>query len=197
MPPVFDQPMSWPVVDSTEVYHGSVVGVRRDSLRNPDGTAFSREVVTHQGAVAVVAVDDEERVLVVSQYRHAARERLVELPAGLLDKPGEDKAAAAARELAEEGQVRAERWSLLLELLPSPGVSDEVITVYLAEGVSDSGVPGGFVAAHEESTMTREWVPLADLVDAVLAGQVRNGPLVAGVLATWARRHRDGGPDGA
>ena len=72
--------------------------------------------------------------------------------------------------------------------MPSPGISDETITVYLAEGVVDAGAPDGFVAQHEESTMTRQWVPLTDLVEAALDGRVKNAALVAGVLATWARR---------
>ncbi len=180
--------MSWPVVATTDIYQGYVIGVRRDSLRGDDGSTFDRDVIAHRGSVGVVAIDDRERLLVVTQYRHPPRQRLVELPAGLLDNPDEDPEQAARRELAEEGHVTAEHWSRLLELVPSPGVSDEVITIYLAEGVSDAAVPMGFVAEHEESTMTREWVPLADVVDAVLAGEVKNAALVAGALAAWVRR---------
>ncbi len=82
----------------------------------------------------IVALDDDERVLIVTQYRHPARRRLVELPAGLLDQAGEDLLDAAKRELAEEGHVRADDWSMLLRLMPSPGMSDEVMTIYLARG---------------------------------------------------------------
>lgn len=188
MPDLADSEMSWPVVARTDIYQGGVVGVRRDTLRADDGTTFEREVIHHLGAVAVVAVDEQERLLVVTQYRHPPERRLVELPAGLLDSPGEDRLAAARRELAEEGHVNAARWSTLLELVLSPGVSDEVITIYLAEGVTAGDVPAGFVAAHEEATMTRAWVPLADVVDAALAGRVTNAALVAGALAAWARR---------
>lgn len=191
MAAVADRDMDWPVSESTEVFTGPIVGVRRDRLADADGGTFERDVLTHQGAVAIVALDDAERLLLISQYRHPARRRLVELPAGLLDKPAEDRLDAAKRELAEEGHARAQRWSTLLTLMPSPGVSDEVITIYLAEGVEHSEVPTGFVARHEESTMTREWVPLVDVVDAVLAGRVVNGPLVAGVLAAWVGRRPD------
>ena len=191
-PHIADSAMSWPVVTRTGLYEGAVIGVRRDTLRDDDGGTFDRDVVAHPGAVGIVAVDDDDRVLVVTQYRHPARQRLVELPAGLLDQQGEDPQDAARRELAEEGHVRAERWSQLLALMPSPGVSDEVITLYLAEGVSGGDVPVGFVADHEESTMTREWVPMQEMVDAILAGRVTNGPLVAGVLAAWVTRHRQG-----
>ncbi len=184
--------MSWPVVATTDIYQGYVIGVRRDTLRASDGSTFDRDVVSHRGSVAVVALDDQERLLVVTQYRHPPQRRLVELPAGLLDFPGEDPEDAAKRELAEEGHARAEHWSRLLELVLSPGVSDEVITIYLAEGVDASDVPAGFVAEHEESTMTREWVPLADVVSAVLAGRVTNAALVAGALAAWVQRPRPG-----
>jgi ADP-ribose pyrophosphatase len=154
-------------------------------------------VVVHPGAVGIVAVDDHERVLIVTQYRHPARRRLVELPAGLLDQEGEDPLEAAKRELAEEGQVHAARWSRLLRLMPSPGMSDEVMTIYLAEGVDGGDVPDGFVAHHEESTMTREWVPLAELVDAVLGGRVTNAALVAGILAVWVIRGEGDPADGS
>ncbi|MGI8700687.1 MAG: NUDIX domain-containing protein [Nocardioidaceae bacterium] len=184
-----DAEMSWPVVDSTDVYRGYVIGVRRDTLRGSDGSTFDRDVITHRGSVAVVAIDDAERLLVVTQYRHPPRRRMVELPAGLVDVADEDPRDAAARELAEEGHVRAERWSTLLELALSPGVSDEVIAIYLAEGISTAAVPTGFLAEHEESTMTREWVPLAEVVAAALAGRVTNAALVAGALAAWLRRH--------
>jgi 8-oxo-dGTP pyrophosphatase MutT (NUDIX family) len=183
-----DSDMSWPVVSSTRLYDGAVISVRRDTLRDDEGGTFERDVVQHPGAVGIVAIDDDEQVLIVSQYRHPARRRLVELPAGLLDQDGEDPVDAAKRELAEEGHVRAERWSHLLTLMPSPGMSDEVMILYLAEGVSVVDVPDGFVAHHEESTMTRSWVPLADLVDAVVTGRVTNAALAAGVLATVVTR---------
>jgi ADP-ribose pyrophosphatase len=188
MKDIADTELSWPVVESVDVYSGYIIGVRHDTVRGPDGDTFERDVVTHRGAVAILAVDDDERVLVVRQYRHPAQQQLVELPAGLLDQEGEEPLAAAQRELAEEGQAKAARWSPLLELMTSPGISDEVITVYLAEGISDAPLPAGFTAAHEESTMTREWVALADLVAAALSGRIKNAATVAGILALQVRR---------
>lgn len=187
---VSDTAEAWPVEASQVVFSGMVVDVRRDSLADSDGGTFERDVVVDLGAVAVVAVDADDRVLVVEQYRHPARRRLVELPAGLLDNEGEEPLAAARRELAEEGQVAAARWSELFTLMPSPGISDETITVYLAEDVSPVEVPADFVAVHEEATMTRRWVTLEELVEAVLAGRLANAALVAGVLALWCRRQR-------
>lgn len=185
-----DTEEAWPVRSSTSVYDGALVGVRRDTLEpvEPGQDPFDREVVTHPGAVAVLARNDDDRVLVIHQYRHAASRRMVELPAGLLDVEGEDHLAAAQRELVEEGGLRAERWSRLVRYSPSPGVSEEVVTVFLAEGLQEEAAPGDFEARHEEASIRREWVPLADLVQAVLDGRVENGLAVAGALALWARR---------
>jgi 8-oxo-dGDP phosphatase len=187
--PLEDRAMSWPAVSTETVFDGALIAVRRDVLEQEGGGTFARDVVVHPGSVGVVALDDQERMLVVTQYRRPAQQRLVELPAGLLDVDGEDPEDAARRELAEEGQVRAERWSRLLRLMPSPGISTEVITLYLAEGITPTEGGDDFVPRHEESSMTRGWVPLVELRDAVLAGRLSNGPLVAGVLAAWATRH--------
>lgn len=185
--------MSWPVVSTTDIYQSYVIGVRRDTLANDDGSTFTRDVIAHKGAVAILAVDHADRVLILTQYRHPPAQRMVELPAGLLDKEDEEPLEAAKRELAEEGQLEATRWSPLLELVLSPGTSDELITIYLAEGVRDTAVPAGFVANDEEASMTRRWVPMSDLVDAILSGAVRNSVLVAGVLAAWVSRQRVAG----
>ncbi|MEJ7743951.1 MAG: NUDIX hydrolase [Nocardioidaceae bacterium] len=139
--------------------------------------------MTHPGAVAIVAVDSDDRVLVVRQYRHAAQRHMLELPAGLLDVDGEDALDAAARELREEGQVEAEQWSELLTIWPSPGISEEVIFIFLAQQIRPSGIPDDFVAEHEEATMTRHWMPLNELVDVVLSNAAGNGVLIAGSLA--------------
>lgn len=183
-----DTPQSWPVVEATVAFDGHVFDVRRDTLTGDDGAKYDREVAVHPGAVAVVAVDEDDHVLVVRQYRHPVQCRLWEIPAGLLDVEDEEPLDAAKRELAEEGHVRARHWSPLLTLRPSPGFSSEVIHVFLAEAVTSAGVPDGFEAMHEEASMTRDWVPLADIVGAVLAGRLSNGILVAGSLALWAKR---------
>jgi 8-oxo-dGTP pyrophosphatase MutT (NUDIX family) len=179
---VADETESWRVLASRTQFEGAVIDVRVDTLER-DGQTFDREIVTHPGAVAIAAIDDEERVLVLSQYRHAAQLRMVELPAGILDVDGEEPLAAAQRELREEGAVRAERWSPLLEFLPSPGMSTERIHIFVAEGISPVDQAEGFEAEHEEADMTRQWVSLHDLVDAALAGSVQNGHTVLAVLA--------------
>ncbi len=125
---------TWPVVHSDTRFEGRIVTAYTDTVRGPDGEEFVREVVRHHGAVAVVAVDDQDHVFVLTQFRHPVAERLVELPAGLLDVAGEDPEAAARRELAEEAGLRAERWSVLVDVYTSPGISDERVRIYLRRG---------------------------------------------------------------
>ncbi len=184
-----DEPLSWPVVDSEERFDGRVIAVRSDTVRSPvDGSEFVRDVVVHPGAVAVVAVDDQDRVLVVRQYRHPVGLRPVELPAGLRDVDGEPPHEAAARELYEEGHVRAADWRVLIDLLTSPGMTDEAIRVFLARGVEALPDDERFDGVAEEADLGVEWVPVDDLVAAALAGDVQNATLCAGVLAAKAAR---------
>ncbi|MGH8825014.1 MAG: NUDIX domain-containing protein [Jiangellaceae bacterium] len=191
---VADRPERWEVVSSETVLETSrVISVRRDHVRSPaDGAEFVRDVVIHPGAVGVVALDDDERVLLVSQYRHPVGHRLLEAPAGLLDVPGEPYHRAAVRELYEEGHVRAAEWRVLVDIFTSPGMTTESTRVFLARGLT--AVPDGdrHVGVHEEADMPVSWAPLADLVDAVLAGRLHNPILVSGVLAAWTARTRGG-----
>jgi ADP-ribose pyrophosphatase len=182
---------AWPVVSSQTRFEGRIVTAYTDTIQGPDGEQFDREVVRHNGAVAVVAADEHDRIFVLTQFRHPVAQRLVELPAGLLDVDGEDPLDAAKRELAEEAGLHAERWSVLVDLLTSPGILDERVRIYLAEGLSETAAPDGFEAAHEEADMGRHWTPLADVVAGILAGEVKDGLTVSGSLALWARRHEN------
>jgi 8-oxo-dGDP phosphatase len=137
--------------------------------------------------VVVLAVDDEERALVLHQYRHPAGRRFVELPAGLLDAPGEDPLSAARRELLEEAAVEARSWEHLSTVHSSPGISDELIEIYLARDLREVPDRGGFELEHEEADMTVHWVPVAALLDGVLARELTDGPLATAVL-TYAVR---------
>ena len=170
---------------STEtVYRGNILALRRDEVHMPGGNAAVREVVEHYGAVAVAAVDDTGRVAMIYQYRHPLGHRLWELPAGLLDEPGEDPAAAAGRELREETGLVAERWSVLADVASSPGFSDETVRIYLARGLTDVGRPEE--AEHEEADLTVEWFGIGDAADRVLSGEIANSTAAVGVLAAYA-----------
>jgi 8-oxo-dGTP pyrophosphatase MutT (NUDIX family) len=180
-----DRPESWPVSEVEDVWSGPApFSVRRDMVSAPAApdVTFGRLVLQHPGAVVVLAIDDQERVLVLHQYRHPVQQRLVELPAGLLDVEGEDPVLAARRELQEEALVVAQRWTHLLTTCSSPGLSSEVIHYYVAQDLSAAADRGGFEPEHEELDMTVEWVALGDLVEAVRSGRVSDGTTVTAVL---------------
>lgn len=176
------------VQDSEVVFRGRVISVRKDVVTMPGDTTSQRDVVEHPGAVGVVALDGQGRVLLVTQYRHPVRRRLVELPAGLLDEPGEPALEAAQRELMEEAGLAAETWDVLVDALTSPGMTDEAIRIFLARDVRE--VPRD-VQEHEELEMTTEWVDLDLAVRRVLAGETENAMAAVGLLAA-DRASRDG-----
>jgi 8-oxo-dGTP pyrophosphatase MutT (NUDIX family) len=171
------------VASSRDLHIGRVVGLRVDEVVMPGGTTASREVVEHLGAVAVCAVDDDGAVTLVHQYRHPLGDRLWELPAGLLDQPGEDPVEAARRELVEEAGLEAARWDTLVEIAASPGFTDEVVRVFLARGLTkvDRQAHG-----DEEADLVVHSVPLERAVDMVLSGEIVNGATVGGLLAAHA-----------
>ena len=179
-----DEPEVWPVHAREDISRGDApFAVRRDLVSAPDGEeTFWRVVVEHPGAVVVLAVDEDERALVLRQYRHPSGMRFVELPAGLVDHPGEDPLEAARRELLEEAGLEAEDWSHLNTIRNSPGISDELIEVYLARGLRHVPDRGGFQLEHEEADMTVHWVPVEELLAGVLERRLTDGPLLTAVL---------------
>ena len=186
------QPHEYRLLTSEPVFEGHVISLRRDTVAMPGGGDSVREVVRHPGAVAVVALDDEDRVVLVRQYRHPVGEALWELPAGLRDADGEPPLQTAKRELAEEALLSAERWSLLATSYSSPGFCDEQVLIYLAEQITAADRPEGFVVEHEELDMTVERVPLGDAVQRIFDGEIRNASAVIGLLA--AAQARSGSP---
>ncbi|MCO7221136.1 NUDIX hydrolase [Klenkia sp. PcliD-1-E] len=178
------------VLASEQVYAGRVISLRTDTVAMPGGGSSVREVVTHPGAVGVLALDDDGAVVMLQQYRHAVGEHLWELPAGLRDADGEPPLETAKRELAEEAQLAADRWQLLTTSLSTPGFCDELVGLYLAEGLHPVERPEGFVVEHEEADMTVERVPLGTALQMVLDGTVRNALAVIGILAAVAHRDR-------
>ncbi|HCB02762.1 MAG TPA: NUDIX hydrolase [Nocardioides bacterium] len=187
---VADVPEHWPVESSEDLYRsGLPFALRADLVRRPeapDEAPFARIVLEHPGAVVVLAVDDDERVLCLRQYRHPARRRMLELPAGLLDQEGEDPRAAAERELLEEAGLVAADWTGLTAAYSSPGITDERISYFLARGLTD-GDRSDFELVHEEADMETLWVPYADLLAACLDGRVEDAPVLIAVLTAQAR----------
>jgi 8-oxo-dGDP phosphatase len=184
-----DEPEAWPVHSSEDVWRGSApFAVRLDEISMPgEPERFGRLVLEHPGAVVVLAVDDDDRVLVLRQYRHAVEHRLLELPAGLLDQPDEDPLEAARRELLEEAGLEAGRWEHLTTVHNSPGITSERIVLYLAKDLRP-GDRGDFTPAHEEADMSLHWVHMDDLLAAVLDGRATDGPLLIAVLLHALRR---------
>lgn len=179
-----DEPGDATVVEGEVVYRGRVWDVRNDTVAYGENR-FQRQYVDHPGAAAIVALDDDDRVLLIQQYRHPIRLRDWEVPAGLLDVAGESPLDTAKRELAEEADLVAASWEPLVSIFTTPGGNDEIVHLFLARGLS----PAADVHAREdeEADIRMEWVPLVDAIAGVLAGRLRNGILAVGVLAAAER----------
>ena len=184
-----DRPGGSTVTGSQVSFSGHVWNVVTDDVVLSSGGLVQRDVVRHPGAVAVIALDDDGHVVLVEQYRHPMMARMWEVPAGLRDVEGEPTLVTAQRELAEEAGLQAAQWTPLLELALTPGGSDEVISVFLAENLSTCEV-ADFVPEGEEADIVVGRFPLHAVIDAVLAGQVRNATLACAVLALGLRNPR-------
>ncbi len=163
-------------LSSEKIFDGRILHVRRDTVLLPNGHQSTREVVDHPGGVCVLALDDQERVLVVSQFRYPYGEVLRELPAGKLEY-GEDPAQAAIRELREETGAVAGTFQPLGELYPSPGYCGEIIRMYLARDLSF-----GNTDPDEDEFLGLERVPFSQLVEQVLSGEIKDAKTIAAVL---------------
>lgn len=183
-----DERAGLPITDSTVLYEGRVFDLVSETVDLGDGGPVTREFLRHPGAVAIVALDDDDRVLLIRQYRHPVRAYLWEVPAGLLDVPGESLVEAARRELAEEADLTAQRWHTLVDYYTSPGASDEALRIFLARELEEIADGERHERTEEELGMRTEWVPLPDAVRLVLGGQVHNPSAVVGILAVHAAR---------
>ncbi|MCX5389851.1 NUDIX hydrolase [Streptomyces sp. NBC_00094] len=186
-----DTPEEWRVVATTTPFQGKKTSVRTDDVVMPDGTVARRDYQVHPGSVAVLALDGQDRVLLLKQYRHPVRQRLWEIPAGLLDVPGENPLHAAQRELYEEAHVKAEDWRVLTDVYTTPGGCDEAVRIFLARDLSEAEGER-YEVADEEADMELARVPLAELVRAVLAGELHNNCLVVAALALATARAGEG-----
>jgi 8-oxo-dGTP pyrophosphatase MutT (NUDIX family) len=186
---VKDTPEHWPVASSTVLTRSRLIAVRSDKVRMPGNHLAERDVVEHPGAVAVLALDDAERVLMIRQYRHPVGRLLWEIPAGLRDVTGEDPWVTAQRELLEETGYRARDWRVLVDYFTSPGFSTERLRIFLARGVEEvPEVERTYVRHDEEAQLVTAWLSLAEAVQMVLAGDLHNGVAAMGVLAVYAAR---------
>ncbi|MER6333161.1 NUDIX hydrolase [Streptomyces sp. NPDC001034] len=191
MTTIKDTPEEWEIRATETPFVGNKTSVRTDDVVMPDGSVVHRDYQVHPGSVAVLALDEEDRVLLINQYRHPVRQKLWEIPAGLLDVPGENPLHAAQRELYEEAHVKAEDWRVLTDVYTTPGGCDEAVRVFLARELSEAEGER-FAAEHEETDMEHARVPVDELVRRVLAGDVHNNCLVVGVLSLVAARGGDG-----
>ncbi|MEV6370867.1 NUDIX hydrolase [Micromonospora musae] len=172
-------------------WSGRIFDVVTEEVTMPGGGTGLRDIVRHVGAVAVVALDDAGQVVLIRQYRHPVGRHLWELPAGLMDVSGEDLAAAAARELAEEADLTAGRMDVLVDLHSSPGFTDELVRVFLARDLADVPPEQRHERRDEEADLQVVRIDLDEAVAMVLAGEITNASCVAGLLA--AARARDAG----
>ena len=186
---ITDEPAHWPVVSSAQSFHGRLITVQTDKVRMPGRNVAEREVVIHPGAVAVLAMDEACRVLLIRQYRHPIGRLLWEVPAGLRDVAGEPIWQTARRELLEEAGYRARDWRLLADYFSSPGYSTERLRVFLARDLEF--VPEAerdFVPEDEETQLVSAWLPLDEAVRKVFAGDLHNGVAALAIMAGYAAR---------
>jgi ADP-ribose pyrophosphatase len=178
------------VTDRATVFTGAVWDVVRDTVNLGEGGVVRREYVRHTGAVCVLAMDEEDRILLIRQYRHPVGMELWELPAGLLDIEGEPPLEAARRELAEEADLCAGRWDVLIDWFNSPGGMSEALRLYLARDLTPVPLERRHTREAEELGMPTRWLGLDDAVAAVLAGDLHNPGTVVGTMAAWLARSR-------
>ncbi|MBO9362196.1 MAG: NUDIX hydrolase [Thermoflexus sp.] len=167
-------------LERRRIYEGRILCLRVDQVCLPSGGTTLREVVEHRGAVAIVPVLDDERVILVRQFRYAVGQVSLEIPAGTLE-PEEDPLTCARRELAEETGYQAARWERLGTIWPTPGYSTEEIVLFLARDLT----PG---PAHPEFDETLRVVPMRwmDLWEAIEDGRLRDAKSIVGL--SWAAR---------
>lgn len=173
------------IVSRSTPFEGAIWNVNSDTFRYGDGE-ITRQYVDHTSAVAILAVDDAERMLLIQQYRHPIGMRDWEIPAGLLDQGSEAAFVGAQRELAEEADLEADEWQVLADYFTSPGGSNEGIRIYLARGIRSSGEP--FEREAEEADIHVEWAPWNEAVQAVLEGRIHNSTTIVAVMTYAAAR---------
>jgi ADP-ribose pyrophosphatase len=164
------------ILSSTIVYEGPVFGIRRDEVIEPSCVRTTREVITHPGSVVVLPVLPDGRIVLIQQYRYAARQYLWELVAGRID-PGETPKKAAARELIEETGFRAKRFRVFLDVFPTPGFLEERMFILLAEGLT-----AGEAEPEEDEKIISRAYSRKQLEEMIRGGKLRDAKSIAGIL---------------
>lgn len=171
------------ILKSRVTYRAPVFYVTSEIVREPSGVTARRDIVRHPGSVVVLGVDTrgkEPRVLLATQFRHAASQNMMELPAGRID-PGESPLQGAKRELIEETGYRARKWSKAMFFYVSPGFLDETMTIFLAEGLEP-----GEASPEEDEVILPKLVPLSQAIQLVMRGRIQDAKTIAGLL--WYAR---------
>jgi len=164
------------VLSSTTIYEGPVFGIRRDEIIEPSGVRTVREMITHPGSVVVLPVLPDGRIVLIRQYRYAAKQYLWELVAGRIDA-GETPKVAAARELVEETGFRAKRFRIFLDIFPTPGFLEERMFILLAEGLT-----AGEAEPEEDEKIVSHAYRRKQLEDMIRRGTLRDAKSIAGIL---------------
>lgn len=185
------------LVASETLFEGAIFDVVRDSVRLSDdgsGEVLKRDYMRHPGAVAIAALNDQNEILLINQYRQPVGMNMWEIPAGLLDVEGESPLQAAQRELAEETDLTATTWHTLAEFNNSPGCSTEANRIFLARDIGEVAAEDRTVREGEEAEIVTRWVPLEQAVAAVLSSEMHSPSANIAILAAFAsvqRDHRD------
>jgi ADP-ribose pyrophosphatase len=179
-----DDPLKETELTTETVYHGNLLHVRRDSVRLQNGTDTAREYIVHPGAVLVVPILDDGRLVFERQYRYPLRRSFIELPAGKID-PNEDILTTGQRELLEETGYTAKNWHYLAALHPCIGYSDEIIHIYLAIGLQ-----AGQKHLDEDESLEVFTMTLKDAMQALKRGEITDGKTVIALF--WAEKHLSG-----
>lgn len=177
-------------VESESIFDGLILNVKRDQVRLPNGHKSVREVIRHVGAVCVVPVTEDGRVVVERQYRYPIDQVITEIPAGKLDSKQEDRLLGAQRELAEETGITADLWTDMGLYYPAPAYSDEKITMYLAQSLHM-----GKQHLDEDEFLNVELVPIKELVEDIMSGKITDGKTQVAILKAKLLLEKQEGPE--
>ncbi|MCT4687459.1 NUDIX hydrolase [Vallitalea sp.] len=164
-------------LDRKEVFNGKRVRLVIDKLKMPNDKEVNWELITHPGAAAVIPIDNDGNIIMVRQYRNAADDYVLEIPAGGVEE-GEDPSLCAKRELEEETGYKSDNIQYLLKFYSSIGITDEMITIYVATDLQESQQN-----LDDDEYVTIEKYKLDELVDMIYSGQITDGKTISGLLA--------------